>query len=84
MIHTRISCAIALLGAFMTALAAETAHITVCNPLDIDRQNEIVEVPLDSLTKHVGASFQVIDQNDREVGYQITYDKKVIFPTDIP
>lgn len=83
MTHPRIFCAIAMLGAFLTTFATETAHITVCNPLDIDRHNEIVEIPLDSLTRHVGASFQIIDQSDREVGYQITYDRKVIFPTDI-
>lgn len=83
MIHSRIPFSIALLGTLLTASASEMTRITVSNPLDIDRQDEIVGISLDSITNRIGTSFRITDQKDREIGYQITYDRKIIFPVNI-
>lgn len=82
MICKYITSALALFGA-LSATAAETTRITVSNPLGFDRQNEIVEISLDSLSAHTGREFRILGPDSREIGYQITHDRKVIFPANV-
>ncbi len=83
MIRKYITSALALIGAISTISAAETARITVSNPLDFDRQGEIVEISLDSLSLLTGKNFRILCPDNREIGYQITHDRKVIFPANV-
>ncbi len=78
-----IPCVVAFLGFIPSAICAKTASITVSNPLGFDRQNEIVEISLDSLIRRTGPVFRIIDPDKREIGYQITHDRKVIFPASV-
>lgn len=63
--------------------ASETTHIIVSNPLGFDRQNEIVEISLDSLSVNIGTEFRIFNPDNNEIGYQITHDRKVIFPANV-
>lgn len=74
---------LALIGAVATLSAAQTIRITVSNPLAFDRHDEIVEIPLDSLSPASGQSFRILGPDNREIGDQITYDRKVIFPASV-
>ena len=60
--------------------------IKVSNPYPADRQTEMVEIELDSITSALrlaeGQTF-VVKSAGKEVPYQITYDHKVIFPVTL-
>lgn len=81
--HTRIISTVAFAGMLLTAYAVGPTRITVSNPAGFDRLNEIVEIPLDSITKHTGKLFRIESADKREIGYQITHDHKVIFPAGV-
>lgn len=58
--------------------------VTVENSLGVDRNDEIVEIDaaaVDSLMNH--RQFRIIDDKDREVPYQVTYDGRLIFPATV-
>lgn len=77
----------------MTALAAVMAAVSACsakheiavtNPSDYDRNNEIVEVNFDLLSGFTEeGDFIILDSNNEEVPYQLTYDGKLIFPATV-
>lgn len=81
--HTRIISTVVFAGMLLTAYAVGPTRITVSNPAGFDRLNEIVEIPLDSITKHTGKLFRIESADKREIGYQITHDHKVIFPAGV-
>lgn len=83
MIRKYIIHALALIGTIPTASAIDTKSIVISNPLSFDRQNEIVEIPLDSLSIPAGQKFLITDSDNKEIGYQITHDRKVIFPASV-
>ena len=60
--------------------------VKVSNPYPADRQTEMVEIELDSITSALrlaeGQTF-VVKSAGKEVPYQITYDHKVIFPVTL-
>jgi len=58
-------------------------EISVENPSEISRPYEIIEIPLDDLTLVNGTSFIIKNKNGTEIEYQITHDKKLIFPVSI-
>lgn len=81
--HTRIITSVTFAGMLLTASASGPTRITVSNPAGFDRLNEIVEIPLDSITRHIGKNFRIETADKREIGYQITHDRKVIFPAGV-
>lgn len=78
-----ITSAIAFLGVLSAASAAEPLRITIDNPLGFDRENEIVEISLDSILNRTGSKFRIFGPQGAETAYQITYDRKVIFPVNV-
>lgn len=67
--------------------SSKIANITVTNSSTLDREKEIVEVPMKDLSKKLALTNKtqvvVIDKSGKEIPCQITYDKKIIFPVDI-
>lgn len=61
--------------------------VTVTNPLAIERVGEMVEVPMNVVTARLHlsdtAEFVVLNADDVEVPYQVTYDGLVIFPVQV-
>lgn len=76
-----------LLAAFALGATAYGSHheITVVNPSEYNRVDEIVELErVHELHDNVfGKDFKIIDNNGKEISYQITYDDKLIFPVTI-
>ena len=81
---------------FFAALAAfalsgcgdkDSLEISISNPIDIERNSEMVEIPVknvyDQLKLKDDATFVILDDAANEVPYQITYDNKVVFPVTI-
>lgn len=83
MIYKNIISALTLLAVSPAVSAIETANITVTNPLGFDRMDEIVEISFDSLSRLTGQKFRIFDPDNHEIGYQITHDRKVIFPVNV-
>ena len=77
----------ALAGLSACTQVKETLTVTVNNPLPIERQGEMVEIPMDKVVKELGladtAQVVVWDKDGVEVPYQITYDDKLIFPASV-
>lgn len=66
----------------------KSAKITVTNPSDIDRENEIVEFCLCSISKKLnmqeGDNIVIKDANNKQVPYQLLADgKTIIFPASV-
>lgn len=66
---------------------SKTVTVTVTNPLNMERSNEMVEVSMEAITNRLGladtAQVIVLDVDGQQVPYQITYDEKVIFPAKV-
>ena len=77
----------ALAGLSACTQVKETLTVTVSNSLPIERQGEMVEIPMDKGVKELGladtAQVVVWDKDGVEVPYQITYDDKLIFPASV-
>lgn len=63
------------------SIYAETV-ITVTNPLGHARKNELAEIPMKAL-KGIKQPFVIKDEKGRQVPYQITFDKQLIFSTEV-
>lgn len=61
----------------------QSIDVTVTNPSGMNRLNEITEIPKDAVAKLNGKSFIISDNNGTQIPYQITYDKKIIFPVNV-
>lgn len=74
-------------AAFLACQDKIDMTITVNNPLEMDRLEEMVEVPMVDIIKalNLPADGQVVikDSKNTEMPYQITYDEKIIFPVSI-
>lgn len=57
--------------------------VTVTNTSNIGRTNEITEISMEAVAKLNGESFIIADDKGLQIPYQITYDKKIIFPVDV-
>mgnify|MGYP001030274721 CR=1 FL=1 len=61
--------------------------VTVTNPLDVERSNEMVEVSMETVTNRLGLAdteqIVVFNADRQQVPYQITYDGKVIFAVTV-
>ncbi len=68
-----------------TACASRNAvEVTVTNSSEIDRDGEVVQVPVNILGQRLGAEyFYVTDETGKELPSQITYDGFLIFPATV-
>ncbi len=58
--------------------------ISISNTSDFERTNEIVELDYATITDlFKEGQFIIADLNGKEIPYQITYDKKLIFPVKV-
>ena len=74
--------------ALMTSCGQEKGvTVSVSNPLNIDRTEEIVEISteevLGKLKLDDKAEFIITDENNTEIPYQLTADGKIIFPATV-
>lgn len=84
MLSNRIFSLFALvLLAVLPLSAADKVVITITNPATIERKGEMVEINVEQIVAKIGNEF-VISDGVNEIPYQVTYDKKLIFQTDIP
>lgn len=62
-------------------------QVTVTNPLDVDRNGELVEVCMNKVSKQLGLNdttqFIVVDEAGKQVPYQLTHDGKLVFPAEV-
>lgn len=61
-------------------------EIVVGNSLNVERQKEIVEVSselLQAIQSKYGDNFIITDSDGNETAYQLTFDKKLIFPASV-
>ena len=65
----------------------KSLNVTVSNTLATDRNNEMVEMSLEQISKKLtlneGESFIVENEKGEEIPYQITHDQKVIFQATV-
>lgn len=70
--------------ACVLAAQAETVEISVYNPGDFQRTDEIVEVDESAVKNRIGTPFFILrDSKGNEVPWQKTHDGKIIFPVTI-
>lgn len=72
----------------LTACSAKhTVEVTISNNTPNDRKEEIVEIGLKEITGRMQtadtSSFVILDDKEKEIPYQITYDQKIIFPVSV-
>lgn len=79
-----------LLFAAFTAFSCTQQNgvkVTVANSSSLDRENEMVEVSMTEISNKLNladtAQIVVLDENNRQVPYQVTYDDMLIFPADV-
>ena len=66
---------------------AEVVTIVITNPLSIDRNTEMVELPLEDVLTRLqieNSDFIIIDEQKKEIPYQITSNKKILFSANVP
>lgn len=59
-------------------------EINVANPLPQDRVSEMVEVPMDRISKAGKQSFVLCSEDGAEVAYQLTSDNLMVFQASVP
>ena len=72
-------------------IASCTEHgplqVTVTNPINVNRKGELVEVCMGKVSKQLGlndtSQFVVVNEAGEQVPYQLTYDGKLVFPTNV-
>ena len=68
---------------FILSGCGDILTVTVSNPLEVDRQTDLVEIPVAEVNTALGLADDdpfVIRNGKEEVPYQITHDGKVVFP----
>ena len=70
-------------GLWFLNCQAQQAKITVKNPIDKVRFNEMVEIDAAQLENITTNSFIVTDADGKEIPSQFTYDKKIIFRASV-
>ena len=71
---------------FILSGCGDILTVTVTNPLDADRQPELVEIPVTDVYARLGLDSDdtfVVTLDKAEVPYQITYDGNVVFPATL-
>lgn len=72
---------------FLACNDSKTMTVTVTNPLAMERSGEMVEVSMAEISRRLNladtAQIVVLNADEQQVPYQITYDEKVIFPATV-
>ena len=71
---------------FILSGCGDILTVTVSNPLEVDRQTDLVEIPVAEVNTALGLADDdpfVIRNGKEEVPYQITHDGKVVFPVTL-
>lgn len=80
----KIFLAVAAACSLCSCSQQQPVTVTVTNPLAIDRSGEMVEVSMAEISSKLQlpdtAQVIVLDENDLEVPYQVTYNDMLIFP----
>ncbi|MCD8166374.1 MAG: DUF4861 domain-containing protein [Bacteroides sp.] len=67
---------------------APVATVVVENPTSLNRNDEVVEVSMSEITAKLKSDgtekLVVLNENGKQVAYQITHDQKLIFPAHVP
>lgn len=65
----------------------KSINIVVCNPLDMDRVGEMVEIPMETIKNQLNvsdaSSIILSDDQGIETPFQLTFDQKIIFPATV-
>lgn len=78
-----------LTGLFLFASCTANRHVkvTVSNNTPNERNEEIIEISLKEISARLqladSSHFIILDKDKKEIPYQITYDRKVIFPVSV-
>lgn len=79
--------ALALMSLFACKSPDDSMIVIIRNSLDIDRAAEMIEIPMEQVLGRLcledSSSFIVLDNQGKEIPYQLTYDQKVIFPVSV-
>ena len=82
-----VTSAVVLAIAVVSCKQESTMQVSVSNTLPLERIEEMVEISAEEVYKKLNladsSEFIIVDENNLEVPYQITYDNKVIFPVSI-
>ena len=69
---------------FASCTANRHVKVTVSNNTPNERNEEIIEISLKEISARLqladSSHFIILDKDKKEIPYQITYDRKVIFP----
>ena len=71
---------------FILSGCGDILTVTVSNPLEADRQTELVEIPVTEVYATLGLAEDdsfVVRNGKEEVQYQVTHDGKVVFPVTL-
>lgn len=71
---------------FILSGCGDILTVTVSNPLEADRQTELVEIPVTEVYAALGLAEDdsfVVRNAKEEVQYQVTHDGKVVFPVTL-
>lgn len=76
-----------VVACFACSKNKQALTVTVTNPLDRARSNEMVEIPVGDVFNELKladtAQIVVLNNEGEQVAYQITYDDKLIFPATV-
>lgn len=79
--------AICFLGHSSCHSSARKIEVEIGNELALSRSNEIVEIPMAEVIKRLhlveSDSIVILNSQQQEVPYQVTYDNKLIFPVQV-
>ena len=67
----------------LAGCSSSPIELTISNDMDFDRNEEMVEVEMSTLAE-LPRQFVVLDAENNQVPYQVTYDGKLIFLASVP
>lgn len=77
----------AMIVALTSCTEERTVSVTVTNPTNLGREQEMVEVPMEEIANRLQladtSEVLVIDEQSQQVPCQLTYDGKLIFPATV-
>lgn len=80
----KLTLLLAVLGITANANAQQKIKVTITNPANVVRLNEIVELDTKSIAKKLGTDkFIITDANENELANQMTNDGKTIFQASV-
>lgn len=76
-------CMLMIFTAIVCSEQEKVLELLVSNPTSLNRTNEVTEVSADILDAFNGAEFIVLDEEGKQIPYQVTSDSKLIFPVTV-